>query len=127
MRAALGASPTRLIRQLLIESLLLSALGGLLGLGLAFAATKLIASANLQNIARLSEARIDGSVLAFTLVITTVTGLIFGLAPAWWSSRVNLTNRIKDGIRSETTQRSSVCRSWRRSWAISEAAESCRF
>lgn len=100
-RAALGASPTRLIRQLLIESLVLAMLGGLLGLGLAFVATKLIASANMQNIARLSEARIDGSVLAFTLVITTVTGLIFGLAPAWWSSRVNLTSRLKDGIRSE--------------------------
>jgi predicted permease len=100
-RAALGASPRRLVRQLLIESLLLATLGGLLGLGFAFVATRLIASANMQNIARLSEARIDGSVLAFTLVLTTLTGLIFGLAPAWWSSRVNLTNRLKDGIRSE--------------------------
>src|SRR5689334_13792788 len=105
MRAALGASPTRLIRQLLLESLLLATLGGLLGLGLAFVATKLIASANMQNIARLNEARIDGSVLAFTVVITTLTGLIFGLAPAWWSSRVNLTNRLKEGIRSEATHR----------------------
>src|SRR6185437_2284360 len=102
MRAALGASPTRLIRQLLLESLLLSTLGGLLGLGLAFVATKLIASANMQNIARLSEASIDGSVLAFTLAITTLTGLIFGLVPAWWSSRVNLTNRL---TRSEPTHR----------------------
>jgi putative ABC transport system permease protein len=105
MRAALGASPVRLIRQLLIESLLLATLGGLLGLGLAFVATKMIASANMQNIARLSESRIDGSVLVFTFVITTLTGLIFGLAPAWWSARVNLTGRLKDGIRSETTQR----------------------
>ena len=105
MRAALGASPVRLIRQLLIESLLLATLGGLLGLGLAFVATKMIASANMQNIARLSESRIDASVLVFTFVITTLTGLIFGLAPAWWSARVNLTDRLKDGIRSETTQR----------------------
>ncbi len=105
MRAALGASPTRLIRQLLLESLLLATLGGLLGLGLAFGATRLIASANMQNIARLNEARIDGSVLAFTLMITSLTGLIFGLAPAWWSSRVNLTNRLKEGIRSEGTHR----------------------
>jgi putative ABC transport system permease protein len=105
MRAALGASPVRLVRQLLIESLLLATLGGLLGLGLAFVATKMIASANMQNIARLSESRIDGSVLVFTFVITTLTGLIFGLAPAWWSARVNLTGRLKDGIRSETTQR----------------------
>lgn len=100
-RAALGASPRRLIRQLLIESVLLATLGGLLGLGIAFVATRLIASTNMQNIARLSEARIDGSVLAFTVLITTLTGLIFGLAPAWWSSRVNLTNRLKEGIRSE--------------------------
>src|SRR6185503_5704692 len=98
-------SPARLIRQLLIESLLLATLGGLLGLGLAFVATKMIASANMQNIARLSESRIDASVLVFTFVITTLTGLIFGLAPAWWSARVNLTDRLKDGIRSETTQR----------------------
>ncbi|HEU4836774.1 MAG TPA: ABC transporter permease [Pyrinomonadaceae bacterium] len=105
MRAALGASPARLIRQLLIESLLLATLGGLLGLGLAFVATKMIASTNLQNIARLSESRIDGSVLVFTFVITTLTGLIFGLAPAWWSARVNLTNRLKDGIRREGTHR----------------------
>ena len=97
MRAALGASPTRLIRQLLLESLLLATLGGLLGLSLAFGATKVIASANMQNIARLSDARIDGSVLAFTLVMTTLTGLIFGIVPAWWSSRVNLTNRLKVG------------------------------
>jgi putative ABC transport system permease protein len=86
----------------LLESLLLATLGGLLGLGLALVATKLIASINMQNIARLSEARIDGSVLAFTLVITTLTGLIFGLVPAWWSSRVNLTNRL---TRSEPTHR----------------------
>lgn len=104
-RAALGASPARLILQLLTESLLLATLGGLLGLGLAFVATKLIASANMQSIARLSDARIDGSVLAFTFVITTITGLIFGLAPAWWSARVNLTNRLRDGIRSEATHR----------------------
>lgn len=101
MRAALGASPTRLVRQLLIESLLLAGLGGLLGLGLAFGATRLIASANIQNIARLSESGIDGSVLLFTFIITTLTGLIFGLAPAWWASRVNLADKLKDGSRSD--------------------------
>src|SRR5205085_12553127 len=101
MRAALGASPGRLIRQLLIESLLLAGLGGLLGLAFAFWATKLISSANMQNIARLSEARIDGSVLVFTLIITTITGVIFGLAPAWFASRVNLTDKLKEGARSD--------------------------
>jgi putative ABC transport system permease protein len=101
MRAALGASPSRLIRQLLIESLLLAGLGGLLGLGLAFWATKVIAAANMQNIARLSESGIDGYVLVFTFVITTITGLFFGLAPAWLVSRVNLTDRLKEGSGSD--------------------------
>ena len=101
MRAALGASPARLVRQLMMESLLFAGLGGLLGLGLAFWATRLIGSANLQNIARLSEARIDGSVLAFTFLVTMFTGLVFGLAPAAWASRVNLTDRLKEGRESD--------------------------
>ena len=101
-RAALGASPARLVRQLLIESLLLAGLGGVLGLGLAVWATRLIASAKMQNIARLSESGIDGSVVGFSLLITGLTGLIFGLAPAWWASRVNLTEKLgsrSDGCR----------------------------
>jgi predicted permease len=101
MRAALGASPGRLVRQLLIESLLLAGLGGLLGLALAYFGTKVIAVASLQNIARLSESRIDGRVLLFTFVITTLTGIIFGLAPAWWASRVNLTDKLKGGNRTD--------------------------
>lgn len=100
MRAALGASPSRLIRQLLSESLLLALFGGLLGLAFAFWATRVISSANMQNIARLSEARIDGSVLLFTLIVTTITGVIFGLAPAWFASRINLTDKLKEGARS---------------------------
>ena len=108
IRAALGARPARLLRQLLIESLLLASLGGLLGLLLTFFATRLIASINTQNIARLSETRIDGPVLAFTLFITVLIGLIFGLAPAWWASRVDLTQKLKEGGRtggSKITQR----------------------
>ncbi len=101
MRAALGATPNRLLRQLLIESLLLAGLGGLLGLALAFWATRAISASNTQNIARLSESGIDGYVLVFTFTITTVTGLIFGLAPAWLSSRVNLTEKLKEGARSD--------------------------
>src|SRR5690242_2573801 len=101
MRTALGASPARIVRQLMIESLLLAGLGGVLGLALAFAATKLIASANVQNIARLSESRIDGYVVGFALLITTLTGLIFGLAPAWLGARVNLTDKLKEGGRTD--------------------------
>ncbi len=101
IRAALGARPSRLMRQLLIESLVLASLGGLLGLLLTFWGTRLIASTNMQNIARLSETRIDGKVLVFTLVISAIAGLIFGLAPAWWASHVNLSEKLKEGGRSD--------------------------
>jgi putative ABC transport system permease protein len=99
VRAAVGARPARLLRQLLIESLLLAGLGGLFGLLLTYLGTKLIASVNAQNIARLSETRIDFSVLGFTLLITVIIGLIFGLAPAWWASRLDLTEKLKAGGR----------------------------
>jgi len=106
-RAALGASPGRLARQVLIEGLLLAGLGGVLGLGLAYFGTKLLASASVQNIARLSESRIDARVLGFTFLITTLTGLIFGLAPAWGSARVNLTDKLKEGGRNDSGGRST--------------------
>lgn len=95
IRAAVGARPTRLLKQLLIESLLLAGLGGLFGLLLTFVGTKLIASANAQNIARLSETRIDVWVLGFTLIVSLIIGAIFGLAPAWWASHLDLTEPLK--------------------------------
>lgn len=99
VRAAVGARPARLLRQLVVESLLLAGLGGLFGLLLTYLGTKLIASVNAQNIARLSETRIDFSVLGFTLLTTAIIGLIFGLAPAWWVSRLDLTEKLKAGGR----------------------------
>jgi putative ABC transport system permease protein len=105
VRAAVGARPARLLRQLLIESLLLAGLSGLLGLFLTYWGTKLIVSSNLQNIARLSETRIDLRVLGFTLVITAIAGVIFGLAPAWWASRLNLSEKLKEGSRGSGSRR----------------------
>lgn len=96
VRAVLGARPARIMRQLLVESLLLAGLSGLLGLFLTYWGTKLIVSSNLQNIARLSDTRIDARVLAFAFLITGVTGLIFGLAPAWWASHLNLSEKLKE-------------------------------
>jgi putative ABC transport system permease protein len=100
VRAALGARPARLMRQLLIESVLLAGLSGLLGLFLTYWGTRLIVSSNLQNITRLSETRIDARVLGFALVITAIAALIFGLAPAWWASHLNLSEKLKEGSRS---------------------------
>lgn len=105
VRAALGARPGRLMRQLLIESLLLAGLSGLLGLFLTYWGTRLIVSSSVQNIARLSETRIDARVLGFALVITAMAALIFGLAPAWWASHLNLSEKLKEGSRSSGSRR----------------------
>ncbi|HJY30947.1 MAG TPA: ABC transporter permease [Pyrinomonadaceae bacterium] len=101
IRGALGARPARLLRQLLVESFLLAGLGGLMGLLAAYWGARLIASSNMQNIARLSDTRIDLRVLGFTFAITVITALIFGLAPAWWAASVNLVEKLKEGARSD--------------------------
>ena len=101
VRGALGARPSRLLRQLLVESFLLAGLAGLLGLLLSYWGVKLIASSNMQNIARLSETRIDARVLGFTVAITLITGLVFGLAPAWWAANVNLIEKLKESARGD--------------------------
>jgi putative ABC transport system permease protein len=97
IRSALGAGRARLMQQLLIDSMLLAFLGGLSGLLLTLWGTSLIASINMQNIARLSETRVDGRVLGFTLAISVITGLMFGLAPARSASRLDLTKKLKEG------------------------------
>ncbi|HEU4931499.1 MAG TPA: ABC transporter permease [Pyrinomonadaceae bacterium] len=111
VRAALGAGPVRLMKQLLIESLLLAGLAGLVGLFLTYWGTRLIVSGNLQNIARLSETHIDGRVLVFALIITAIAAAIFGLAPAWWASHLNLSERLKEGSRSSGSRRTHRLRS----------------
>jgi putative ABC transport system permease protein len=105
IRGALGARPARLLRQLLVESFLLAALGGVAGLLLASWGVTLIASSNMQGIARLSETRIDLRVLGFTFAITLVTGLVFGLAPAWWAANVNLVEKLKGNNGGRSTHR----------------------
>ena len=100
IRAALGAGRARLIRQMLIESLLLAAAGGLGGTFLALWGTNLLMfflpPAHLPIGLPLG---VDGSVLAFTLILSAVAGIIFGLAPAWKGSRTDLNQSLKDGGR----------------------------
>lgn len=99
IRAAMGAERRRLIRQLLTESLLLAVLGGLLGLLVAYAAVNAMRLLGPENIPRLNEVGIDGTVLVFTMLVALLTGIIFGLVPALRSSEVDLHETLKEGGR----------------------------
>ena len=99
IRTAIGATRWRVVRQLLTESLLLSILGGGAGVLLAFWAIELLISSNPANLPRVAEIALDKYVLMFTIGLTTVTGLFFGLAPALQASRTDLNESMKDGMR----------------------------
>lgn len=100
IRAAVGASRLRLIRQLLTESVLLSLMGGVVGLFIAFLAVKVMRVYGPENIPRLEEVGLDGRVIAFTCLVALLTGVVFGLVPALRASRVDLNEVLKDGGRS---------------------------
>ncbi|HEY6217029.1 MAG TPA: ABC transporter permease [Pyrinomonadaceae bacterium] len=110
IRAALGASRMRVIRQLLTESVLLSLLGGAVGLLLAVWWSDLLVALGKDDIPRAVHVGIDWRVLGFTLGISLITGLIFGLAPAYHSSKSELVDSLKDGGRgtSDGARRSRV-------------------
>jgi predicted permease len=103
IRTALGAGWQRLARQLLTESLLLAVLGGAAGLALAQASLYLMRAMNPGNIPRLEEISINGSVLLFTFGVSTLAGLLFGLAPVWRAIKVDLNTSLKSGRRSGQT------------------------
>jgi putative ABC transport system permease protein len=102
IRAALGAGRGRLVRQMLTESVLLALLGGAGGLVLALWSIDLLQSLKPANLPRLSAVSIDAWVLGFTLVISVLTGLVFGLVPALNSSKLNVNEALKESGRSAT-------------------------
>ncbi len=102
IRSALGASRWRVIRQLLTESLLLSLGGCLLGVLLASQGIALLTKTNAGNIPRIEEISLNGRVLGFTLVISCLTALLFGLLPALQSSRTQLVSALKEGRKGAT-------------------------
>jgi putative ABC transport system permease protein len=99
IRNALGASGWRIARQALTESLLLAFIGGMVGLLVAVWSLDLIVKFGPENVPRLSEVSLDPRVLGFTLLITMLTGVLFGLAPALQSARVGLTEALNESGR----------------------------
>jgi predicted permease len=120
IRAAVGASRTRLIRQLLVESLLLATCGALAGLAVTVGGMKVLTLLIPENLPRLRPIHIDGHALAFTLLVSIGTAFVFGLVPAWHASRASVSSALKRAGAGAT-----VSASWRRyrgSLVIAEVA-----
>src|SRR5579864_49213 len=102
VRAALGAKRALLVRQLLVESVLLALIAGLCGLGLSFLATRSLSVWVADNLPKNVPIGMDARVLAFTLVVSVVVGVIFGIFPALQLSRTNVNETLRDEGRSST-------------------------
>jgi len=111
IRTALGASRTRIIRQMLTESLLLSIIGGALGLFLSVWLTDLLISLNPPDSPRFGEVNLDYRVLAFTIALSGLTGLVFGLMPALQASKLDVSGSLKQGGRTGEGNRRTSARS----------------
>jgi len=96
LRAALGATRARIIRQLLVESLMLSLAGGVFGLLLAWWGTALLSRVAHETIPRLEGLQLSYRVLGFNLLVSLLSGIVFGLAPAWRFSKTELQEILKD-------------------------------
>jgi len=113
LRSALGAGNGRIVRQLLAESIVLSACGGLAGIALAYLSTPAILALIGDSVPRAADAGVNLTVLAFALGLSFMAGIIFGIIPALTGSRTDLVSTLKEGSRSEV-----VGRDWLRSSLI---------
>ena len=110
VRTAIGASRSQLVRQLLVESVMLSLLGGVAGLGGAFWAVHAINRFLPPNTLPIPAVEMDARVLLFALGLTIVTGLTFGIIPAWRAAKVDLNSVLKQGGRGSTRRMSAWLR-----------------
>ncbi len=102
VRAALGAGPARLARQLFTEGLALAGAGGAAGLLVTFAGVRFLLGLSPESLARANEVSLDFTLLAFTVGLTIMTGVLFGLLPALRSARVDLNDTLRDSTRGTT-------------------------
>jgi putative ABC transport system permease protein len=102
IRAAIGADRTTLIRQLLTESVVIALIGGVLGILLAFWGVDLMLALDPGEVPRVAPVSVDGYALSFALLLSLVTGVMFGVVPAWQASRPELQNTLKDNTRGAT-------------------------
>ncbi|HLJ47193.1 MAG TPA: ABC transporter permease [Bryobacteraceae bacterium] len=107
IRNSLGADRSRIVRQMLTESVLLSVAGGLLGLLFAALAFKGLLALAPASVPRLNEVALNIRAIEFTLLVSVVTGIVFGLAPAWHASRTDVNSLLKEGSRG-TSSRSGL-------------------
>ena len=111
IRAAMGASRTRVVRQMLTESILLSAIGGIAGLILSIWLTDVLMSMLPESAPRFEHIGIDYRVLAFALGVSALTGVLFGIVPALQASKLDVTSALKEGGRSGEGHRRTSARS----------------
>src|SRR5436190_11038803 len=102
VRMAIGAGRFRLVRQLLTESLMLAGIAASLGLFFAWGGIRALDHFYLENLPRLRTISLDGSVLAFMVLMSALTGLLFGVGPAWLVSRLGLRDSLKDAPQLQT-------------------------
>ena len=102
IRAAIGADRSTLMRQLLTESVVIALVGGVLGVLLAFWGVDLILALDPGEVPRVAPVGVDGWALGFALVLSIVTGVLFGVVPAWQASRPELQSALKDNTRGST-------------------------